>query len=63
MNTPRIYYFVFTKPCSSINELVDCSEEAARKICGNEAAKFTRELVDKYANSLTKVSLGITPNP
>lgn len=42
---------------SSINELVDCSENAARKICGNDAAKFTRELVDKYANSLTKVSL------
>ncbi|XP_023171241.1 uncharacterized protein LOC111599728 [Drosophila hydei] len=41
--------------CCSINELVDCSENAARKICGNEAAKFTRELVDKYANSLTKI--------
>ncbi|XP_022227648.2 uncharacterized protein LOC111077610 [Drosophila obscura] len=40
--------------CCSINELVDCSEMAARRICGNEAAKFTRELVDKYANSLTK---------
>lgn len=41
--------------CCSINELVDCSEDAARKICGNEAAKFTRQLVDKYANSLTKI--------
>ncbi|EDW73709.1 uncharacterized protein [Drosophila tropicalis] len=41
--------------CCSINELGDCSENAARKICGNEAAKFTRELVDKYANSLTKL--------
>ncbi|XP_017835945.1 uncharacterized protein LOC108595252 isoform X1 [Drosophila busckii] len=41
--------------CCSINELVDCSENAARKICGVEAAKFTRELVDKYANSLTKI--------
>ncbi|XP_030375339.1 uncharacterized protein LOC115624680 [Scaptodrosophila lebanonensis] len=41
--------------CCSINELVDCSENAARKICGNDAAKFTRELVDKYANSLTKI--------
>ncbi|XP_034104289.1 uncharacterized protein LOC133842379 [Drosophila sulfurigaster albostrigata] len=41
--------------CCSINELVDCSENAARKICGNEAAKFTRELVDKYADSLTKI--------
>lgn len=41
--------------CCSINELVDCSEDAARKVCGNEAAKFTRELVDKYANSLTKL--------
>ncbi|XP_059225238.1 uncharacterized protein LOC106092481 [Stomoxys calcitrans] len=41
--------------CCSINELVDCSENAARKICGANAAKFTRELVDKYANSLTKI--------
>ncbi|XP_017481854.1 PREDICTED: uncharacterized protein LOC108370922 isoform X1 [Rhagoletis zephyria] len=41
--------------CCSINELVDCSEDAARKICGPDAAKFTRELVDKYANSLTKL--------
>ncbi|XP_053962132.1 uncharacterized protein LOC128865803 [Anastrepha ludens] len=41
--------------CCSINELVDCSEDAARKICGTDAAKFTRELVDKYANSLTKL--------
>uniref|UniRef100_A0A0A1WQY9 Uncharacterized protein C9orf117 n=1 Tax=Zeugodacus cucurbitae TaxID=28588 RepID=A0A0A1WQY9_ZEUCU len=41
--------------CCSINELVDCSEDAARKICGHDAAKFTRELVDKYANSLTKI--------
>ncbi|KAI8122470.1 uncharacterized protein LOC111684790 isoform X1 [Lucilia cuprina] len=41
--------------CCSINELVDCSENAARKICGADAAKFTRELVDKYANSLTKI--------
>ncbi|KAI8037562.1 uncharacterized protein LOC128255454 [Drosophila gunungcola] len=41
--------------CCSIKELVDCSENAARKICGDEAAKFTRELVDKYANSLTKI--------
>jgi len=41
--------------CCSINELVDCSEEAARKMCGHNAAKFTRELVDKYANSLTKI--------
>uniref|UniRef100_A0A1A9WW21 DUF19 domain-containing protein n=1 Tax=Glossina brevipalpis TaxID=37001 RepID=A0A1A9WW21_9MUSC len=41
--------------CCSINELVDCSESAAKKICGNDAAKFTRELVDKYASSLTKI--------
>ncbi|XP_067629970.1 uncharacterized protein [Eurosta solidaginis] len=41
--------------CCSINELVDCSEDAARKICGPEAAKFTRVLVDKYASSLTKL--------
>ncbi|XP_016930535.2 uncharacterized protein [Drosophila suzukii] len=41
--------------CCSISELVDCSEDAARKVCGNEAAEFTRELVDKYANSLTKI--------
>lgn len=48
-------YLPFAYYSSSINELVDCSEDAARKICGNEAAKFTRQLVDKYANSLTKV--------
>lgn len=47
--------FALINYSSSINELVDCSEDAARKICGNEAAKFTRQLVDKYANSLTKV--------
>ncbi|XP_075166411.1 uncharacterized protein LOC142238603 [Haematobia irritans] len=41
--------------CCSINELVDCSENAALRICGENAAKFTRELVDKYANSLTKL--------
>ncbi|XP_016988438.1 uncharacterized protein LOC108051007 [Drosophila rhopaloa] len=41
--------------CCSINKLVDCSESAARKICGDEAGQFTRELVDKYANSLTKI--------
>ncbi|XP_073811339.1 uncharacterized protein isoform X2 [Musca autumnalis] len=41
--------------CCSINELVDCSENAAKKICGPDAAKFTRELVDKYANSLTRI--------
>ncbi|KAL9875367.1 uncharacterized protein LOC119642463 isoform X1 [Glossina fuscipes] len=41
--------------CCSINQLVECSENAARKICGIDAAKFTRELVDKYASSLTKV--------
>ncbi|EDV37650.1 uncharacterized protein Dana_GF11308 [Drosophila ananassae] len=41
--------------CCSINELVDCSGNAARRICANEAAKFTHELVDKYANSLTKI--------
>ncbi|XP_037953962.1 uncharacterized protein LOC119684084 [Teleopsis dalmanni] len=40
--------------CCSINELVDCFEDAAKKICGSDAAKFTRELVDKYAHSLTK---------
>ncbi|XP_037897544.1 uncharacterized protein LOC119642463 isoform X2 [Glossina fuscipes] len=41
--------------CCSINQLVECSENAARKICGIDAAKFTRELVDKYASSLTKI--------
>lgn len=49
--------YIFILIYSSINELVDCSENAARKICGADAAKFTRELVDKYANSLTKVSV------
>ncbi|EDW92254.1 uncharacterized protein LOC6531752 isoform X1 [Drosophila yakuba] len=39
--------------CCSINEYVDCSEDAARKICSAEAAKFTRQLVEKAVGSLT----------
>ncbi|XP_017079372.1 uncharacterized protein LOC108113326 [Drosophila eugracilis] len=50
--------------CCSISELLDCSEDAAKKVCGHEAAKFTRELVDKYANGLTKIyCVNFTRNP
>ncbi|KAL5275742.1 hypothetical protein ACFFRR_001533 [Megaselia abdita] len=38
--------------CCSINQLTDCYESAARKVCGDDAAKFTRQLVDKYSKNL-----------
>lgn len=55
---PTLYTSLYS--CSSISELTECSENAARKTCGNEAAKFTHQLVEKYTSSLTKVSSDIT---
>ncbi|KAH8347759.1 hypothetical protein KR084_000777 [Drosophila pseudotakahashii] len=50
--------------CCSIHELVDCSENTARRICGYEAGAFTRKLVEKYASSLTKIYCeSFTRNP
>ncbi|XP_017054330.1 uncharacterized protein LOC108096896 [Drosophila ficusphila] len=50
--------------CCSMNEFADCSETAARKICGYEASKFTRKLYDKNFHSLTQIYCGnFTRNP
>lgn len=40
--------------CCSFTEYLDCSEQAARKTCGEETAQFTRGFLDKMSSTLVK---------
>lgn len=41
--------------CCSFRQYLDCSEHAARKICGEETGKFIRGFLDRMGNSLIKM--------
>lgn len=40
--------------CCSFTEFLDCSEQTARKTCGEETAQFTRGFLDKMSSTLVK---------
>lgn len=50
----NIFHFLLNY--SSFTEYLDCSEQAARKTCGEETAQFTRGFLDKMSSTLVKVN-------
>lgn len=41
--------------CCSFRQYLDCSEHAARRICGERTGKFIRGFLDRMGNSLIKM--------
>lgn len=41
--------------CCSFRQYLDCSEHAARKICGESTGKFIRGFLDRMGNSIIKM--------
>lgn len=41
--------------CCSFRQYLDCSEHAARRICGESTGKFIRGFLDRMGNSLIKM--------